>query len=95
MHRTRLAADSGMAFVFSAPSTRSFWMRGTLISLSAAFWSRDGRIVAILDMTPCRRDPCPLYAPGARYVGAVEANLGWFASRGISVGDSASLVRDP
>jgi uncharacterized protein len=95
MHRTRLAPGSGMAFVFAAPSTRSFWMKDTVIPLSAAFWSKGGRIVAVLDMTPCRRDPCPLYSPGVRYVGAVEANLGWFGARGISVGDSVSLVRDP
>ena len=95
MHRRRLATDGGMAFVFAAPSTRAFWMKDTPIPLSAAFWSKDGRIVAILDMTPCRRDPCPLYSPHATYVGAVEANLGWFASRGIGLGDLVSLVRNP
>src|SRR5207248_1765792 len=63
-----LPPDTGMEFEFAAPTTRGFWMKDTLVSLSVAFWDRTGRIVAILDMAPCRRDPCPIYSPHAPYV---------------------------
>jgi uncharacterized membrane protein (UPF0127 family) len=91
MHRRSLAPNSGMAFLYPGPTGRSFWMKDTLIPLSIAFWGTDHRIVDILDMTPCRADPCPLYSPRASYVGAVEANQGFFTSHGISVGDEVQL----
>jgi uncharacterized protein len=87
MDRRRLDPNAGMAFVFESPPTGGFWMKDTLIPLSIAFWDRSGRILKVLDMTPCRRDPCPIYYPGVVYSGAVEANLGWFASHGVRPGD--------
>src|SRR5207247_9846247 len=67
-----LAANAGMAFLFPEETVQSFWMKDTFMPLSVAFWDRGGRIVAIVDMIPCRADPCPLYSPHASYVGAVE-----------------------
>jgi uncharacterized protein len=93
MGRTSLPAEAGMAFLFDRPTEASFYMKDTLIPLSIAFWDRDGRIVAILDMTPCRKDPCPLYGSGQQFVGAVEANRGYFRQRGIEVGDRVELDR--
>jgi uncharacterized membrane protein (UPF0127 family) len=86
-----LEPDSGMAFVFEEPTSSSFWMKDTLIPLSIAFV--DGqRIVGIEEMTPCTADPCPTWdAGGAEYTLALEANAGWFAEHGVSVGDSAEL----
>jgi uncharacterized membrane protein (UPF0127 family) len=46
----------------------------------------------MLDMEPCRRDPCPVYRPDVAYVGAVEANRGFFQRHGIEVGDEIELV---
>jgi uncharacterized membrane protein (UPF0127 family) len=89
-----LPEGEGMAFLFDDPTDGAFWMKDTLIPLSIAFWEGDGRIVAVLDMEPCPSDPCPLYSPGADYVGAVEVNLGALAEAGVSVGDEATLSRD-
>lgn len=91
MGRTALGADEGMAFLFDSPTTAAFWMRDTRIPLSIAFWDASGRIVAILDMEPCLRDPCPTYAPRVPYVGAVEANQGFFEEHGVRVGDRVEL----
>lgn len=93
MGRRRLARDSGMVFLFDRATTSSFWMKNTLIPLSVAFWGRNGRIVAILDMDPCRADPCPHYSPGVPYVGAVEVNQGFFREARVRVGDAVRLVR--
>jgi uncharacterized membrane protein (UPF0127 family) len=93
MNRTGLAPDSGMVFLFDGPTDSSFWMKDTLIPLSIAFWDADGRIVAILDMQPCRADPCPQYSPGMSYVGALEVNLGFFDAHGVEVGEHVELDR--
>lgn len=89
--RETLAEDAGMLFLFDGPVTQGFWMKDTLIPLSIAFIDGDGRIIALRDMEPCRREPCPLYEPGRPYSSALEVNQGAFDRWGIGVGDRASL----
>lgn len=90
-----LPPNSGMAFEFDRPTSRGFWMKDTLVPLSVAFWDRTGRIVAILDMAPCRRDPCPIYSPRRPYIGAVEVARGFFRLYGIEVGDRVKATVTP
>jgi uncharacterized protein len=92
MGRTSLAPDAGMAFVYSEDQRNPFWMKDTLIPLSIAFYAADGRILKILDMQPCKEDPCPIYDPGVAYRGALEVNEGAFADWGISVGDELRVT---
>jgi uncharacterized protein len=94
MQRTSLAADAGMVFVFPSETAGGFWMKNTLIPLSIAFYDAGGRIVRILDMEPCRRDPCPVYDPGVAYVGALEVNQGAFRRWNVSEGDRLRLELD-
>jgi uncharacterized membrane protein (UPF0127 family) len=61
--------------------------------LSIAFWDERNRVMAILDMLPCNNDPCPTYGPDRPYLGAVEANLGYFRDHGIGVGDHVELTQ--
>jgi uncharacterized protein len=75
-------------FLFDAQTRAAFWMKDTLIPLSILFWQGDGRIIDILDMQPCRADPCPVYRASAPYVGAIEMNRGAFARLGVEVGDT-------
>ena len=93
MHRPTLAPNAGMVFLFESPASGLFWMKNTLIPLSVAFWDRSGHIVAILDMEPCRADPCRLYSPRTTYIGAVEVNRGFFSLHGVSIGDVVELER--
>ena len=95
MVKVSLDPSSGMAFVWAQPTTSTFWMKDTLIPLSIAFWDAAGKIVAIREMTPCRADPCETYGSPVAYVGAVEANAGWFAAHGAKVGDVIELKRGP
>ena len=87
----RLPENHGMAFVWDAPTEGTFWMKDTLIPLSIAFVGADGRIVTLLDMTPCEADPCQTYAATAPYVTAIEANAGWFDEHHVEVGDEVVL----
>jgi uncharacterized membrane protein (UPF0127 family) len=95
MDRTTLAPYDGMAFVWDHPVETSFWMKDTLIPLTVAFWDETGRIVSILDMPPCRADPCPTYDPGTPVVGALEVPQGDLERHGVELGDSVDLVRSP
>jgi uncharacterized membrane protein (UPF0127 family) len=87
MFRDSLPADSGMVFLFFEPSRGGFWMKNTRIPLSIAFFGESGKILDILDMEPCRADPCPIYTTDSAYFGALEVNQGAFEEWGISEGD--------
>ena len=93
MGRRTLGADAGMVFVFPESVRGAFWMKDTLIPLSIAFYDEEGRILRILDMEPCRRDPCPLYDPGVAYRGALEVDRGAFRRWGVQTGDVLRLER--
>jgi len=88
MGRASVPEDGGMVFLFDAQTRAAFWMKDTLIPLSILFWQGDGRIIDILDMSPCRADPCPVYRASAPYVGAIEMNRGAFERLGVEVGDT-------
>jgi uncharacterized membrane protein (UPF0127 family) len=93
MHRESLPEDAGMLFVFPSEHRGGFWMKNTLIPLSIAFVDAEGRILRILDMEPCRADPCQIYDPGVAYVNALEVNQGAFAEWGVEEGDRLTLER--
>jgi uncharacterized membrane protein (UPF0127 family) len=93
MFREELPPNQGMVFLHDEPGGGSFWMKNTLIPLSLAVWDQDGVIRSILDMEPCREDPCPTYDPEVSWVGAVEVNQGFFDRSGVEVGDRVRLER--
>jgi len=87
MFRKEMAGHEGMIFVFEDPATQCFWMRNTLIPLSAAFVADDGSIVNIEDMKPLS-DESHCSTKPVRYV--LEMNVGWFAKRGLKAGTKIS-----
>jgi hypothetical protein len=92
MLRRALPDNAGMVFLYPEPTEGSFWMKNTLIPLSIAFFDDEGTILRILDMEPCREDPCPLYTPGVAFTGALEVNRGAFARLGVLEGDQIELL---
>lgn len=87
MSRRSLPAKAGMVFLYRQSTNGGFWMRNTLIPLDIAFYDYQGRILRILTMTPCSRDPCRIYSPGVSYRGALEVNAGSFPRWNVRVGD--------
>jgi len=81
MFRKTLPGSEGMLFVFEQPDLQCFWMRNTLVPLSAAFIGDDGTISNIEDMAPQTDTPHCSRKP-VRYV--LEMPQGWFAARGLS-----------
>jgi uncharacterized membrane protein (UPF0127 family) len=93
MGRESLPADAGMLFVYDAEHSGGYWMKDTLVPLSIAFIDGRGTVLAILDMEPCRADPCPIYDPGVAYERALEVNRGAFRRWGVEVGDVVTVER--
>jgi uncharacterized membrane protein (UPF0127 family) len=88
MHRTKLDDGKGMLFVFDRDDIVSFWMKNTLIPLSIAFISSDGRIMEIRDMEP--ESLAPVHSSrSVRY--ALEVPQGWFSRVNLGVGDRLIL----
>ena len=83
MFRKEMPAGEGMLFVFDRPGVQCFWMKNTLLPLTAAFVDDDGTIVNLADMQPLSEDSHCSRKP-VRYV--LEMNQGWFKQKGITDG---------
>jgi uncharacterized membrane protein (UPF0127 family) len=92
MGRVSLSQDTGMLFVFTKESERSFWMKNTPLPLSIAYMDARGRIVHMADMTPLSTDPVPSQMP-ALY--ALEMTQGWFKAHGVMVGQTVGGIPGP
>ena len=90
MNRKEMPQAEGMLFVFDKPRTQGFWMKNTLLPLTAAFIADDGRIVNLVDMQPQTLDSHCSDEP-VRFV--LEMNQGWFAKKNIVKG--ATLAGGP
>jgi uncharacterized protein len=86
MEREQVPPGTGMVFLYPADVAESFWMKNTLVPLSIAFVAADGRVVSVAEMTPCKADPCPSYAPGGPYRYAIELAAGSFGDAGVGPG---------
>jgi uncharacterized membrane protein (UPF0127 family) len=89
MYRTSLDGDSGMIFVWQSPVLESFWMENTAIPLSIAWLGADGAVQEIQDMQP---ETLTYHTPVQPYLYAIEANIGFFAENGVTVGDRFHIL---
>lgn len=83
MWRQDMPQHEGMLFVFERPEVQCFWMKNTLLPLTAAFVADDGTIVNLADMQPQTTESHCSTRP-VRFV--LEMNQGWFARRGLQAG---------
>jgi len=83
MFRAEMPQHEGMLFMFEEPAQQCFWMKNTLMPLTAAFVADDGTIVNLVDMQPQTTDSHCSAKP-VRFV--LEMNQGWFAKRAIKAG---------
>jgi len=84
MYRKELKDGEGMLFVFEIDQVLSFWMKNTLVPLSIAYISHEGRILEIYDMQPQNLNPVRS-SRSVRY--ALEVPQGWFNRVGLAPGD--------
>jgi len=83
MFRKDMPQTEGMLFVFEQSAVQCFWMKNTILPLTAAFVADDGTIVNLADMKPQTTDSHCSTKP-VRYV--LEMNQGWFGKKGIKAG---------
>lgn len=83
MQRKEMPQHEGMIFIFEQAGEQCFWMKNTLLPLTAAFVADDGTIVNLADMKPQTTESHCSTRP-VRYV--LEMNKGWFAKKGIKPG---------
>jgi len=83
MFRQEMPQGEGMLFVFEEATPQCFWMKNTLLPLTAAFITDDGSIVNLANMKPQTTDSHCSAKP-VRYV--LEMNLGWFEKKGLKAG---------
>lgn len=91
---TDLGGADGMAFVYEAPSQGRFWMRGTPMALSIAFFAADGSFVSTTEMEPCLAGPddaCPRYGADGAYTVAIELPAGEVVALGVTAGSRLDL----
>ena len=89
MFRTDMPAHEGMLFVFPTASQQCFWMKNTLIPLTAAFVADDGTIINLEDMQPQTTQSHCSSKP-VRFV--LEMNQGWFVKKGLKAGGKLAGV---
>jgi len=85
MYRKKLPDGKGMLFIFDRDQQLSFWMKNTVIPLSIAFISSNGRIVEIKNMQPLDLSSVRS-SRSVRY--ALETPQGWFDRVDIKPGDT-------
>src|SRR5690606_21344527 len=99
MDRDSLLESAGMLFLFERDrgAMTGYYMDRTRVPQDIAYADREGRIVTILRMHPCtaERYRCPQYAPGVPYAMALETHAGFFAARGVRVGDRLTIEDGP
>ena len=83
MFRAEMPQQEGMLFVFEQPAVQCFWMKNTILPLTAAFITDNGTIANLADMKPQTEDSHCSTKP-VRYV--LEMNKGWFAKKGLKAG---------
>ncbi len=83
MWRQDMPPNEGMLFVFERPEVQCFWMKNTLLPLTAAFVDDAGLVVNLADMKPQTTDSHCSQKP-VRFV--LEMHQGWFAKRGLQAG---------
>jgi uncharacterized membrane protein (UPF0127 family) len=83
MFRKEMPHGEGMLFAFDQPAKQCFWMKNTILPLTAAFIADDGTIVNLADMKPQTTESHCSDKP-VRFV--LEMNQGWFAKKGIKAG---------
>jgi len=96
MFRDSLAEDAGMLFIFDSEGRWPFWMKNTFIPLDVIWLDSAGVITDLrTHVQPCRRDPCPSYAPRAPARAVLELKAGVAAAHSLAIGQTLRFANVP
>jgi uncharacterized membrane protein (UPF0127 family) len=88
-HRTQLAPDAGMLFVFTSPRPQRFWMQDTLIPLDILFLDPDGTVQNVARGEPGVEQPG--YTSRGAALDVLELAAGWCEQHGLKPGDKVVI----
>lgn len=91
MFRTSMEENEGMLFVFPEPTRASFWMKNTVLPLSAAYISPGGAILEIHDLQPQDTNAVIAATDNVQFV--LETKQGWFKRHNIKEGMTISTEK--
>ena len=84
MFRTNMEANAGMLFVFPRAHQTAFWMKNTLVPLSAAYIDPEGVILEIHALEPFNTNSVVAQSDRVQYV--LETPQGWFDRHNLHTG---------
>ena len=84
MYRKEMGENDGMVFVFPRPHRTAFYMRNTVVPLSAAYIDPEGIILEIHDLKPLDETPVEAGSDNIQFV--LETPQGWFKKNNIGIG---------
>lgn len=91
MFRHKLGEEEGMLFKFKHPHKLRFWGVNTYLPLSIAFISADNKITKIGNIKPLSYKAVESDSDS---VMAIEANLDFFSSNKVNVGDEIEIIKE-
>jgi uncharacterized protein len=84
MFRKEMGENEGMLFVFARPHRTSFYMKNTLVPLTAAYIDSEGTILELVDLQPLDETPVVAASDNVQFV--LEMKHGWFKRHNVAVG---------
>ena len=93
MFREHLGEDQGMLFIFDQEDKHSFWMKNMTFAIDILWLDREKRIVHIeRRVPPCRKNPCPSYAPNYPALYVLELMAGMAEKKGLELYDRIDFI---
>lgn len=84
MFRKEMPENEGMLFVFGAPHRAAFYMKNTILPLTAAYIDGEGAILELHDLQPLKEEPVEAGSDNVQFV--LEMNQGWFKRHNVGIG---------
>jgi uncharacterized membrane protein (UPF0127 family) len=97
MGQQDLRGYEAMVFEYTADTDTQFYMFGTTIPLTLAWFDHDGSFISSVDMEPCTAsdaNACPDYPAPQRYKYALEVAKGDLGRLGIGPGSKLAFPYD-
>ena len=86
--RTSLEDGKGMLFIFPAPRTQSFWMRGMQFPIDI-IWIREGKVIGFVEHAPVPvHGQLPVFTSPGPADQVLEVIAGTVAKDAINIGDT-------
>jgi uncharacterized membrane protein (UPF0127 family) len=82
--KEKLPEDMGMLFIFDEPDRHRLWTKNARFPIDVVWLDSDRRVVGWEEnLSPCRQDPCPTYAPQKPALYALEIPTGFVRLHGL------------